>query len=1348
MVINVYDDLGSMKGGSFDCSSMDPSVQPPLDSPDTILVRFTRQNGRLVRFTYNTATSELDNDSQTGERAEFIVNTDNDVTGYLFYNQRDEIEEYDADGRLITITSLNGHVKTLSYITDADTGGILLDLVQNDTGEYLDFNYELVDALKPFKRINNITDYTGRGWGIRFDDIGNPEYIDNPDGSTRQYHYEDVNNNDFLTGITDERGNRYASWEYNTNGKAISSSHGVNNNIEKVTIQYDETFNTHTVTSVREFNDGTPKRDVDSTYKTHLAGGSKVVAEMAGPGCKTCGTSNTKYDHDVETGKLESKTENGIKTKYSNYNDKGNPEQITEAAGTTEEYLLTYSFDARFFDKITSVTAPSVYSAGFKVTNYTYDDFANITDITINGFKPDGTAVSRTSTLKYDGPFHQISEVDGPRTDVNDIYLFDYYPDDAAQNNNRSRLSSIRTFDGNYLRSNIHYTTTGKVESEDLTNNLHIDYVYYPGNDRLHNMIQTDVISGKARTTRWTYLPTGEIESITEAADTGSATTLTLGYDTARRLTRITDGLGNYIEYVLDSEGNVEKEDVYDASGALKKTLDQTFDNYNRLEKFSQLNENQDVNFNPNGTIDTVTEGKGSVSKYEYDSLKRLTRITQDQGGINPDTANALTQFGYDVQDNLTSVTDANNGLTSYVYDDLGNLLSRTSPDTGTVTYAHDEAGNIVQATDAKSQVFTYRYDALNRLSNIDAPGTEDDVSYVYDTCAQGFGNLCQTQRSNSTLSYEYNGFGDVASLDQSLITWAGYNTAENTIDYVYDAAGRISHMTYPSGAIINYSYNAAGKVDNVYLDQNGVITSLTLNIKYNPFGRESVQTYGNALSILGMYDQAYRPFIIGEAAFYFDYIMSYDENGNIKQSRTRDSSSYLDQSFDYDEHNRLESSTGYSGNYSYDYDSVGNKKQKIQDGVTTAFTYQVNSNRLSNLDGVTTGIDSNGNVTNLRGMGLTFTTDNRLKSVNTGVVFEYNGLGQRIRKLTSAPGAAGTYGYSQSTSYIYGLNGELLAEIGPTGSVKKEYVYLNNQPLAMLNHTPSSNEPIFNADLDNDGEISVEDFLVWYFNHRTDVAYEVTGDGVAASDDINAVINCGLNQSNCVAASYSTDIYYVHNDHLGTPKMLSNSSGHPVWRATARPFGKASVNNDVDGDGVEVEFNIRQPGQYYDRESGLYYNYYRYYDPETGRYITADPLGVLPGASPTPNLPESITSQYASQSIQKIVQRGLNHTYAYVENNPLSFIDPLGLHHGRPHGQMGHGSVGQRGCRTTCITNYIGGGLLAAGAGMGFGALAGSGWVAGTTGYLGSSANALYSNFSLGACLDQCNKEEDSCKL
>jgi len=96
----------------------------------------------------------------------------------------------------------------------------------------------------------------------------------------------------------------------------------------------------------------------------------------------------------------------------------------------------------------------------------------------------------------------------------------------------------------------------------------------------------------------------------------------------------------------------------------------------------------------------------------------------------------------------------------------------------------------------------------------------------------------------------------------------------------------------------------------------------------------------------------------------------------------------------------------------------------------------------------------------------------------------------------------------------------------------------------------------------------------------------------------------------------------------------MTDTNGAVVWRASYTPFGVATVDEDPDGDGVPATLNLRFPGQYYDDETGLHYNYFRYYDPRTGRYITSDPIGL---------------------------HGGLN-TYTYVENNPANAIDPSGL--------------------------------------------------------------------------------------
>lgn len=113
-----------------------------------------------------------------------------------------------------------------------------------------------------------------------------------------------------------------------------------------------------------------------------------------------------------------------------------------------------------------------------------------------------------------------------------------------------------------------------------------------------------------------------------------------------------------------------------------------------------------------------------------------------------------------------------------------------------------------------------------------------------------------------------------------------------------------------------------------------------------------------------------------------------------------------------------------------------------------------------------------------------------------------------------------------------------------------------------------------------------------------------------------------------------SDTIYDVHSDHLDTPKLLTDHTGEMVWRAAHEAFGSAAVDEDPDGDSTDITFNIRFPGQYYDTESGLHYNRFRYYDPATGGYISADPIG-----------------QATSINL-----------YTYVDQNPLSYMDPSGL--------------------------------------------------------------------------------------
>ena len=113
-------------------------------------------------------------------------------------------------------------------------------------------------------------------------------------------------------------------------------------------------------------------------------------------------------------------------------------------------------------------------------------------------------------------------------------------------------------------------------------------------------------------------------------------------------------------------------------------------------------------------------------------------------------------------------------------------------------------------------------------------------------------------------------------------------------------------------------------------------------------------------------------------------------------------------------------------------------------------------------------------------------------------------------------------------------------------------------------------------------------------------------------------------------------DILYVHTDHLGTPRLATDEMGTVVWRnlPTTEPFGNSPVEEDPDGDATLTTLNPRFPGQYADKETNLNYNYFRDYDPSTGRYVQSDPIGL----------------------------RGGINTYAYGGGSPLTNIDEDGL--------------------------------------------------------------------------------------
>lgn len=698
--------------------------------------------------------------------------------------------------------------------------------------------------------------------------------------------------------------------------------------------------------------------------------------------------------------------------------------------------------------------------------------------------------------------------------------------------------------------------------------------------------------SGQEQT--YSYTPRGWLKTVSRNGDTMSmdydavgqltrlvrydGTALNYDYDEARRLKAVYNDQGERIDYQRDLAGNVRQETIKNSSGTLRYQHNRTYDELSRLLTDLGMNGQQiTYGYDKEGSETRTTDALGHGLTQAFDGLNRLYSSTQRLSGDSGPT----TQYRYAATGQVDRVIAPNGATTTYQHDGLGCLRQQQSPDTGTTTYQCDLAGNRTQQQDARGVASNYQYDALNRLRAVQYPGsTSENASFSYGTPADGTAAGQLTAFSNDSgqtaLSYDLAG-----QLTQRSDTVAG-----RVFDsyYGFTPAGQLWAIAYPSGRVVYYGRDAQGRVNAVtsYPDLEGSAEQIIASdIQYEPFGPIARIEHGNGLSALYQRDQDYRldTFTLkhgNDTLFYVDY--TYDAANRITERLDTDHGSVMQ----YDALDRLIheqwAGTALSGGLAYSYDANGNRLSlSFDDGNGGGFslpnTFLGNSNRLGTMNEITISHDDAGNRTDDGVRQYAYNHANRMSSTSLGgqpqAQYRYNAQGQRV--LISNPDG-------RQRVLIYDHAGHYLEEIflRASGSVDKriDFVWLDDTPLAQIT-----------------------------------TFYSESG------------------------AKSGEQLRHLHPDHLNTPRLATNDSGQITWRWESDGFGLVGPMTDPDGNGTDEDVRLRFPGQIVDDESGAFYNYFRDYEPWTGRYLESDPIGL---------------------------NGGLN-TYGYVGGNPLWWVDPRG---------------------------------------------------------------------------------------
>ena len=286
------------------------------------------------------------------------------------------------------------------------------------------------------------------------------------------------------------------------------------------------------------------------------------------------------------------------------------------------------------------------------------------------------------------------------------------------------------------------------------------------------------------------------------------------------------------------------------------------------------------------------------------------------------------TTYAYDVLGNLLTLTDALGNQSAMQYDTLSRKTFMHDPDMGDWTYQYDANGNLTLQTDTKLQQIHFQYDALNRRVQKDY-GTQKtlgfgDVVYTYDgTTNNRQGRLKQVDDASGTTIFYYDITGRVTKTDKIV------DSTTYTTQSAYDGLGRVTSLTYPNSSTVTHTYNGP-QLSSV---QEGTTTYASYS-GFNALGQPSTLTLGNGVTTAYTYDaQNFRlktlKTVKGSTVLQ-DLGYTFDAGGNVTALTD---TVHGNQTFNYDDLDRLTSATGGYGTVTYTYNEIGNMLSNSQLG-------------------------------------------------------------------------------------------------------------------------------------------------------------------------------------------------------------------------------------------------------------------------------------------------------------------------------------------------------------------------------------------------------------------------------